>query len=133
LETLLAPKALKFYMSDWDELAPGGNNKEDLKVLEFVEYATGISPEALTAFEPGVQNAREVMKWVSGRKTTMPEDMAYCLIGIFDLKMSPAYGEGGERAFERLQEEIIKITHNKEMFKWRGGRTAPHPRCFLEF
>jgi hypothetical protein len=47
------------------------------------------------------------MSWAAKRQTTRTEDVAYCLMGIFDVNMPLLYGEG-EKAFIRLQEEIIK-------------------------
>jgi hypothetical protein len=47
------------------------------------------------------------MSWASERQTTRQEDEAYYLLGIFDITMPLLYGEG-RRAFNRLQQEIIK-------------------------
>ena len=38
------------------------------------------------------------MSWASRRVTTRDEDIAYCLLGIFDVNMPLLYGEG-EKAF----------------------------------
>lgn len=42
----------------------------------------------------------------SQRETSQREDLAYCVLGIFGVNMQLLYGEG-ERAFIRLQEEIL--------------------------
>lgn len=55
------------------------------------------------------------MSWASGRVTTREEDIAYCLLGIFDVNMPLLYGEGG-KAFMRLQEEIIKRSNDLSIF-----------------
>lgn len=47
------------------------------------------------------------MSWIAGRETTREEDVAYCLLGLFDINMPLLYREG-RKAFTRLQEEIIK-------------------------
>ena len=47
------------------------------------------------------------MSWASRRETTRTGDIAYCLLGIFDVNMPLLYGEG-PKAFIRLQEEIIR-------------------------
>jgi hypothetical protein len=47
------------------------------------------------------------MSWASKRTTTRVEDIAYSLLGLFRVNMPMLYNEG-ERAFIRLQEEIIK-------------------------
>ncbi|THU76740.1 hypothetical protein K435DRAFT_878786 [Dendrothele bispora CBS 962.96] len=58
------------------------------------------------------------MSWASSRKTTRPEDMAYCLMGIFGVNMPPIYGEGEAKAFMRLQQEIIKWSDDHSIFAW---------------
>ena len=47
----------------------------------------------------------EKMAWAANRNTTLSEDRAYCLFGVFDIFMPVLYGEG-EHAFTRLNEEI---------------------------
>ena len=57
------------------------------------------------------------MSWASYRETTRKEDIAYCLLGIFQVNMPLLYGEG-DRAFIRLQEEIIKTSTDFSLFAW---------------
>jgi hypothetical protein len=57
------------------------------------------------------------MSWASSRHTTRPEDMAYCLLGIFGIHMSLIYGER-DKAFIRLQEEIAKEGMDMSIFAW---------------
>jgi hypothetical protein len=45
--------------------------------------------------------------------------MAYCLLGLFGISTPMLYGEGGERAFMRLQEEIIKESNDMSIFAWK--------------
>lgn len=63
------------------------------------------------------------MKWASGRKTTRIEDIAYCLLGIFDINMPLLYGEGN-KAFTRLQQEIIKVNNDLSIFGWSPEESA---------
>jgi hypothetical protein len=51
------------------------------------------------------------MKWAAYRETKRVEDTAYCLMGIFGVNMPLLYGEG-DRAFIRLQEEILRCKHH---------------------
>jgi hypothetical protein len=46
------------------------------------------------------------MSWIAGRRTTVKEDKAYCLLGIFGVFLPLIYGEGEEHAFRRLRKEI---------------------------
>lgn len=59
------------------------------------------------------------MSWAAERITTRIEGMAYCLLGIFDINMPLLYGEG-HRAFQRLQEEILKDIEDDSIF-YHGG------------
>lgn len=77
------------------------------------------------------------MSWASTRQTTRVEDMAYSLLGIFDINMPLLYGEG-RRAFFRLQQEILTRELDFTIFLWcppllpRGNRSAfcDSPRHF---
>lgn len=55
------------------------------------------------------------MSWAAKRQTKKVEDIAYCLLGIFDINMPLLYGEG-TKAFLRLQDEIIKRTDDLSIF-----------------
>ena len=57
------------------------------------------------------------MSWASARQSTRAEDMAYCLLGIFNINMPLLYGEG-DRAFRRLQEEIIRKIDDDSILAW---------------
>lgn len=57
------------------------------------------------------------MSWAAHRETTRLEDIAYCLMGPFAVNMPMLYGEGS-RAFQRLQEEILRSTDDESIFAW---------------
>ncbi|KAI8948868.1 HET-domain-containing protein [Xylaria longipes] len=77
------------------------------------------------------------MVWASRRTTTRAEDRAYSLMGLFDVNMPLLYGEGGERAFERLQDEIIKRTNDQSILlhgsKHYINHLAKSPDDFTSF
>lgn len=58
------------------------------------------------------------MNWASKRVTTRVEDRAYSLLGIFNVNMPVIYGEGA-KAFQRLQEEILRAYSDHTIFAWR--------------
>ncbi|EGO20253.1 hypothetical protein SERLADRAFT_477644, partial [Serpula lacrymans var. lacrymans S7.9] len=64
--------------------------------------------------------------------------MAYCLIGILDVSLSISYGEG-QRAFYRLQVEIVRNTNDWGLFLWKGepskynSAIAAGPECFSRY
>lgn len=63
------------------------------------------------------------MSWASKRETTRDEDMAYCLLGLFNVNLPLLYGEGGSSAFFRLQREIMQNSHDQSilLFQFPSG------------
>ncbi|KAI1324344.1 hypothetical protein F5Y16DRAFT_307991 [Xylariaceae sp. FL0255] len=58
------------------------------------------------------------MSWASKRKTSHEENLAYCLLGIFNVNMPLIYGEKS-KAFRRLQEAIIKeYPEDHSLYAW---------------
>ncbi|KAG1819745.1 uncharacterized protein BJ212DRAFT_1298171 [Suillus subaureus] len=72
-----------------------------------MERSTGISAQALAAFRPGMTGAREKLQWASTHVTTLQEDTAYSLFGIFGVHLPVIYGEKRQNALGRLLQEII--------------------------
>lgn len=71
------------------------------------------------------------MSWASSRITTRPEDIAYCLLGVFNISMPLLYGEG-DKAFIRLQEEITKGSDDHSIFAWKAiGQFRRNESSFL--
>jgi hypothetical protein len=142
LQELLAPKKIKFFDQSWRPLTPECYNDKvpdtelGVPLWRTICEITEIPISQLLSFEPGMQNIRERMVWASARKTTRIEDKAYCLIGIFDVSLSIAYGEG-TMAFHRLQLEIMQRSDDKGLFAWRGQPSAYNsmlaagPECFV--
>lgn len=102
LQELIAPASVEFFSSECERLG-------DRKSLEQqIHEITGIAIEALCGTPLSYFSTDERMSWRAQRKTKREEDEAYSLLGIFDIAMPLVYGEGKERAFRRLQEEIHK-------------------------
>ncbi|GKT47601.1 vegetative incompatibility protein HET-E-1 [Colletotrichum spaethianum] len=122
LQELLAPPLVEFYTSDWSYI---GTRKD---LADIIEEQTKISKDALKFKNLARFSVRTKMQWAADRQTTRVEDIAYCLLGIFDINMPLLYGEGN-RAFRRLQEEILKTTEDYSIFIWSstGLRTRVEP------
>jgi len=104
LQELLAPTLVEFFSLEGKQLG-------DKKSLERQIYErTAIAVEALQGSPLSNFAVAERMAWAAKRKTTRKEDGAYCLLGIFDIHMPLIYGEGREKAFNRLKEEIEKAS-----------------------
>lgn len=115
LQELIAPRSVSFYSKEWAFI--GKSVDED--ILRPLAEATGIDIGVLSGDiatqEVSVANR---MRWASTRKTTRQEDMAYCLMGLFGVNMPLLYGEGGVRAFIRLQNEVLQATDDQTIFAW---------------
>ncbi|KAI0645336.1 heterokaryon incompatibility protein-domain-containing protein, partial [Trametes meyenii] len=119
LQELIAAKSWMVFLSgDWRKI---GTCEELAPVIEDI---THIDSKLLLSRGPertdiirGMSVAAR-MAWASGRETTRAEDKAYSLMGIFDVHMPILYGEGGERAFRRLQLEIIQQTTDQTIFAY---------------
>jgi hypothetical protein len=100
LQELIAPTHVDFFSSEGERLG----EKRSLDVL--IHNITSIEMKALHNHSLSDFSIDERMSWAKNRHTTIEEDKAYCLLGIFDVSMSPIYGEGQEKAVRRLQHEI---------------------------
>ncbi|KAH7909625.1 hypothetical protein BJ138DRAFT_1154769 [Hygrophoropsis aurantiaca] len=138
LQELLAPVKLKFYGKGWVPLSRAENDKgngRDNRIMDAISTFTRIPISDLISFQPRTDRVREKMSWASTRRTTKVEDVAYSLIGIFDVSLMVAYGEG-RRAFFRLLETIVQQSNGLDIFQWKG-EPSPHnialpssPRCY---
>ncbi|KAK4191046.1 vegetative incompatibility protein HET-E-1 [Podospora australis] len=113
LQELIAPRNVVFFDKEWREIG----TKIDLS--REISKITGI-PEDLLRGETYVEeySVAKRMSWASLRQTTREEDMAYCLLGLFNVNMSLLYGEGKEKAFYRLQKECIQLEADLSIFAW---------------
>ncbi|KAH7036002.1 heterokaryon incompatibility protein-domain-containing protein [Microdochium trichocladiopsis] len=132
LQELLAPSSLAFFAADWSFIETRENLAGQVKLV------TGIAAEDCKREIRKASVARK-MSWLSQRKTTRVEDLAYCMLGLFDINMPLLYGEGS-KAFVRLQEEIIKRNPDQTIFCWTRddlvppnwlGMLAPSPHVFV--
>lgn len=80
-----------------------------------ITAATGIPAPAFISLRH--YSMAQIMSWASMRRTSRTKDLAYCLLGLFDVGIPLLYGEG-ERAFRRLQEEIIRTSDDESILAW---------------
>ena len=67
---------------------------------------TGIPRLALRGAPLSEFTVQDRLSWTTTRKSSLEEDKAYSLLGIFDIDIAPLYGSGNGQAFTRLMEEI---------------------------
>ncbi|KAG1758138.1 heterokaryon incompatibility protein-domain-containing protein [Suillus occidentalis] len=122
LPEFLAPKIVLFYQRDWTLYLNDRscNHKESVTIMGELENATGINAQALVTFRPGMAGAREKLRWASTRVTTVQEDVAYSLFGIFGIHIPIIYGEKKQNALGRLLQEIVAQSGDITALDWVG-------------
>lgn len=116
LQELLAPTNLYFQNANWQSLG------SKVELAELIAQSSHIDTDVLLAPPDTILSfpISRKMSWAVNRATTRPEDRAYSLMGIFNVNMPMLYGEGGQKAFRRLQEEIIRTSSDHTIFVWSG-------------
>ncbi|KAF6812049.1 Vegetative incompatibility protein HET-E-1-like protein 13 [Colletotrichum sojae] len=117
LQELIAPSKVVFYNAAWRKLA------EKRDIVDQLEGITGIDEFVLKGGSPQRVSVGRRMSWAAGRKTTRDEDVAYSLLGIFDVNMPLLYGER-TNAFTRLQEQILQQSDDHTLFAWRASKQS---------
>lgn len=131
LQELLAPKRVELFDGAWVHI--GSRESHADRIAEATRIPAAVLEGHSQIWDCSIA---ERMSWASQRKATRPEDIAYSLLGIFDINMPPLYGEG-TKAFTRLQEEIIRHSTDATFLLWGHGRKtisllASSPADFAE-
>ena len=118
-----ASKVVRFYTEDWTPYMnlDIANHKDCPEIVLEMEAATNpsVSPRALKALRPGLEGIREKLCLASRRETTLVEDAAYSLLGIFGVSMSIVYGEGN-KALGRLLAQLLTSSGDTSILAWTG-------------
>jgi hypothetical protein len=141
LQELLAPTHCIFFTRTWEIIGhkhfwsclrcPCVENKDmstqlacGPNLLPQLATTTKIPEEILSGLKSvRLASVAQRMSWASRRSTTRVEDLAYSLLGLFEIHMPLLYGEG-IRAFRRLQEEIIRYSDDTSIFCFDMERTT---------
>lgn len=125
LQELIAPKTVKFYDDRWTF------NGTKSGLISQLNEITGVDKVILSGGNLRLISVARKISWAAKRKTTRVEDMAYCLLGLFDISMPMLYGEG-HKAFRRLQEKIVEEYDDHSLFAWRATTPGDHAGLFAE-
>ncbi|KAF8547869.1 hypothetical protein OG21DRAFT_838193 [Imleria badia] len=131
LQEYVAAKVIRFYTEDWTLYLNlnMSNHKESPEIISEMEQATGVSAQQLMDLRPGTSSIREKLHLASTRQTTLVEDAAYSLLGIFSVSgVHAIYGEG-EKALGRLLAHILAVSGDTSILAWTG-QSGGHNSCF---
>lgn len=112
LQELVAPECVRFFDAHWEEISTKSNMADDIAKRMSIDEETLRDAKVMYS-----KTVAQRMSWAAHRQATREEDLAYSLLGIFNINMTMQYGEG-ERAFVRLQEEITRTTADMSVFAW---------------
>jgi hypothetical protein len=112
LQELVASKNVEFYDEAWNLVGDKIILLKDLFEITRIHKLVLQDSTSLPNF-----TVAQRMSWAASRQTTREEDLAYCLLGIFDVYLPLIYGEGSN-AFIRLQEAIAQVTVDLSLFAW---------------
>lgn len=102
---------MDFFSEDWGYIGSRHSLGETISAITRIDIGFFFRAPLHTA------SVAKRLSWASCRQTSRSEDMAYCLLGIFDVNMPLLYGEGS-KAFIRLQEAILKSCFDYSLFAW---------------
>lgn len=131
---IIFPREAYFYSSDWSRI---GSKKS---LLPHLSSIIGIDRPVLDDSDclEDYSIARR-MSWATEKTALRIEDYAYALLGLFYVSMPIIYGEG-QKAFVKLQEEIMRDTDDFSLLAWDTldaqdytGLFARSPTCFHRF
>ena len=108
VQELIAPASVKFFSKERVLLGTRTSLEQTIHEITRIPLLA-LRNGPLSAF-----SVSERMAWMQKRETARAEDKAYALQGIFDVHMSPIYGEGEQSAFGRLKAEIENVSKREK-------------------
>ena len=117
LQELIAPSGVIFLNEKWERIGDRSSMHSELADItkidaRFLRPRQG-SPSKVLKMLSEVSIATRI-SWAAERETTREEDIAYCLLGILEVNMPLLYGEGGDKAFRRLQSEVLQTPNSAD-------------------
>jgi hypothetical protein len=103
LQELLAPASVEFFSREGKRLGDKSSLRTQINEITNIPH-TALQGHPLSQF-----SVEERLQWIQHRQTTLEEDKAYSLLGIFDVYILPIYGEGLASAHTRLLDEFHKM------------------------
>jgi len=123
LQELLAPQSVEFFTRERRRLGSRRDLEDDIQKITRIPLA------ALRGGDLSTFGVEERLDWLKGRQTTLPEDEAYCLLGIFGIFMPVIYGETRESGMRRLVKKVHSsrrgVSGANAAFRWQPEPNSP--------
>ena len=110
LQELLAPDNVVFFDRGWVKFGTKITLVDEISLITGIEDRFLIDSSRLALGLHTINSPCLAMRmsWASKRKTSRMEDMAYCLLGLFEINMPLLYGEG-----DRIPQNTLQIGPSK--------------------
>jgi len=124
LQELIAPESVGFFSEEGDFI---GDKRQ---LVSTISNTCNIPSSALEGVELSHFSTEQRFSWAQGRLTSVPEDSAYCLFGIFGVEPTLSYADGvyNERkkmALDKLRKAIkekeLSSKHPNDMIRIGGA------------
>ncbi|KAI8714887.1 HET domain-containing protein [Fusarium sp. LHS14.1] len=125
LQELIAPTEVVFLSAEWKEFGTKRTLAEKISEITKIDGNLLEFPKLVNKF-----CAAQKLSWAATRETTRIEDRAYSLMGLFNVNMPLLYGEGN-KAFFRLQMEILQSSNDQSIFAWEQRPDPVKGRRFI--
>ena len=113
LQELLAPKEVLFLNRQWMHFGTKSALADEIETFTDIHETT--LRHARGSCDLKYVSLAQKTCLASTRTTSRVEDIAYCLLALFDVNLPLLYGEG-RKAFRRLQEEILRTSADESLF-----------------
>ncbi|KAI9457059.1 hypothetical protein HD554DRAFT_2303563 [Boletus coccyginus] len=130
LQEYFASRIIHFYTEDWKPYLPidircsdsNPTNHKHLRAIQRgMELVTKLDAVHLAALKPGPGEARQKLRLASTRDASKKEDIAYSLLGIFQVTIEAIYGHDEvPRALGRLLEALLTKSSDVSILAWTG-------------
>ncbi|WPA97543.1 uncharacterized protein RHO25_002153 [Cercospora beticola] len=116
LQEMIAPRQVRFYSQSWRFICDLEDIVPDISGLTGVHESLWTEQRPLDTF-----SVAQKMSWASARTSTKIEDRTYSLLGLMGVNIPVVYGEG-IKAFQRLQDEILRTGSDDSIFAFKSSR-----------
>ncbi|KAK5659952.1 hypothetical protein OQA88_13417 [Cercophora sp. LCS_1] len=120
LQDLVGSRSVTFFDSKWNLIGAKSPTSAH-SWLQVLSRASGVDVQVLADRDAlsNISLGRRI-SWAARRESLRPEDVAYSLAGICGIggQFPPRYGEGGQVAFQRLLEALLRRSTDLSLLAW---------------
>ena len=129
LQELVMSGHVVFYNRQWEQVFDTANrtDEDSMKALSVV-CKVPVKLIACGGKATGKMAASAILSLAAERTTFKPEDAAYSLMGMLNVRITPDYGEKLEKALSRLLDAVLRNSNDVTVFNWiRDKKIQSYP------